>query len=350
MANPPEMRSLKSPYISRRTLIHGSAAMAGISMLPGIGRAQGAAPVVWYTGSQVEAVDQWVKMFKEKTGQTVDYYRAGGLNIAQKYEQEVKAKQVRCSLVGGGLTGLFQQWAERGLLMSYKSPEYAHYPADTILPDFTGGPIKADVTSMVYNTEMIKPEDAPKKWEDLLDPKWKGKMTISDAGSSAAALHWFSAMRKAMGKSFMEKLAKQDILVRTGSGEVVNTVVSGERPLAAMVLIYHAQIAMSRGAKNLKVIIPEEGVPVSWSHICIAKDAANPEWAQKFLDFTLSREAQIAWQDKFFTGSARDDMPAPPDGAVRVDKVKRIASDAKDMKEYFEQNDQIAEEWVTLFK
>jgi ABC-type Fe3+ transport system substrate-binding protein len=117
-----------------------------------------------------------------------------------------------------------------------------------------------------------------------------------------------------------------------------------------MVLIYHAQIAMSKGAKNLEIIIPAEGVPVSWSHICIAKDAPNLEWAQKFLDFTLSKEAQLAWRDKFFTGSARDDMPPPPPGAIAVDKVKRLASTSADLQEYFEKNAEISDEWTDLFK
>src|SRR5215218_5679222 len=341
-------RTLNAPYITRRHLLRGASALVGASLLPSTGRAQ--TPLVWYTGSQVEAVDKWVNMFKEKTRTRVDYYRAGALNIARKFEQEVKANNVQCSLVSGGLTGLFEQWADRGLLMSHKSPEYAHYPADSIISGFTGGPIKADVTSIVYNTELVKPEDVPTSWEDLLLPKWKGKMTMSDAASSAGALHWFSAIRKNFGRTYLEKLAKQDVLIRTGSGEVVNTVISGERPLAAMVLIYHAEIAMSRGAKNLKVAIPSEGAPVSLSHLCVAAKAPDPDAAKQFLDFTLSKEGQLAWQKEFFTGSMRDDMPPAAEGSVRVDQIKRLASGPKEMQEFFDKNTEISDEWTELFK
>lgn len=343
-----KLKVMKAPFLTRRHVLYGGASLAGAGLFPGAGRAQ--TPLVWYTGSQVEAVDQWVDLFKEKTGTRVDYYRAGALNIARKFEQEVKAGNVQCSLVGGGLTGLLNQWADRGLLMSYKSPEYAQYPADTILPNFTGGTIKADVTSIIYNTELVKPEDVPKSWEDLLLPKWKGKMTMSDAASSSGALHWYAAMRKSFGRTYVEKLAKQDILIRTGSGEVVNTVVSGERPLAAMVLIYHAEIAMSKGAKNLKVVVPSEGAPVGWTHLCIAAKAPNPEGAKRFMDFALGREAQMAWQKQFFTGSMREDLPPPADGSVRVSQVKRLASSASDMQEFFDKNAEISDEWSELFK
>ncbi len=348
MSHEVKLHLLRAPAVPRRRVLSGGAALAGAVFLPNIVRAQ--TPLVWYTGSQVEAVDQWVNMFKEKTGTRVDYYRAGALNIARKFEQEVKAGNVQCSLVGGGLTGLLTQWADRGLLMSYKSPEYAHYPADTILPGFTGGTIKADVTSIIYNTELVKPEDVPKSWEDLLHPKWKGKMTMSDAASSSGALHWYAAIRKTFGRSYVEKLAKQDVLIRTGSGEVVNTVVSGERPLAAMVLIYHAEIAMSKGAKNLKVVVPSEGAPIGWTHLCIPAKAPNPEGAQRFMDFALGRDAQIAWQKQFFTGSMRDDVPPPADGSVRVNQVKRLASSANDMQEFFDKNTEISDEWSELFK
>jgi len=148
----------------------------------------------------------------------------------------------------------------------------------------------------------------------------------------------------------VEKLAKQDVLIRTGSGEVVNTVISGERPLAAMVLIYHAEIAMSRGAKNLRVVIPSEGAPVNWTHFCIPAKAPNPEGAKRFLDFALGKEAQTTWQKEFFTGSMRDDMPASADGSVRVDQVRPLASGPKDMQEYFDKNTEISDEWSALFK
>src|SRR3546814_2883054 len=128
-------------------------------------------------------------------------------------------------------------------------------------------------------------------------------------------------------------------MIRTGSGEVVNTVISGERPLAAMVLQYHALRAVSKGAK-LRVRVPKEGAPVSHGHLAIAADAANPEAAKTFMDFAFGRDAQIAWQQTYFTDSMRDDMPEAPreSGAIPLNSMKRIASTPADMIEFFNNN------------
>jgi iron(III) transport system substrate-binding protein len=347
-----DFNRMTSRSVSRRRLLTTTGQIAGAltlsSMLPRIAGA--AEPLVWYTGSQIEAVDDWVNLFKEKTGITCEYYRAGGLNIAQKFEQEVRAGQISCSLVSGPGPGLFKEWADRGLLMAYDSPELAHYDEAT-RSDNTSFPTKVDVVAMAYNAEMLSPEEVPTKWEDILDEKWRGKMVMADAGSSSGALHWYSAMRKAYGNEFVEALAKQDVLIRTGNGEVVNTIISGERPLACMVYQYHTEIAISKGA-NLRVLVPAEGAPVFLSNIAIAKEAPNPEDAKKFIDFVLSRDAQLLWYQKYFTGSARNDLPARDldTGGVAVSELKRIASSPDDMLEYHQENAAISDEWVNLFK
>lgn len=339
--------------MSRRQLLKNAGAAAGAmglaAALPGRASAQ-SAPLVWYAGSQADAVNDWVSLFKEKTGITCDFYRAGGLNIAQKFEQEVRAGQVACSVVSNALTGLVRQWANQGLLLQYDSPEYAHYREDMCIGRFAA-PIKVDVVAMAYNSELIGVDELPKKWGDILDPKWRGKMVMADASSSSGALHWYSAMRKAFGKPFVEELSKQEVLIRTGNGEVVNTMISGERPLSCMVYQYHVETAISKGAA-LKVLIPEEGAPVGVSHIAIAAKGPNITDAKKFFDFTLGYDAQLLWKQKYFTGSARDDLPdaASSTGAVSIKNLKQIASSPADVQEFFEQNAEISDEWVEMFK
>lgn len=337
---------------SRRTFLCGAGAALGVGLAGLPIRPAGAAEdtVIWYTGSQIDAVNDWVGIFKENTGITCEYYRAGSLKVAQRFEQEVKAGQINCSLVSGGLTGLVKQWAESGMLLEYKSPEYAHYPEDAMIGNFAA-PIKADVVAMLYNPELLSADEVPQSWEDILDPKWKGKMVMSDASSSSGALHWYAAMRKAFGRSYMERLAQQEVMVRTGSGEVVNTVISGERPLAAMVYQYHGLGAINRGA-DLKVLVPAEGAPVGYTHLGIVANGINPEGAKKFMDFAVSYQGQLAWQQKYFTGSVRSDLPAVSreHGAVPLSEMKRIASTPADMVEFFEQNAMLSDEWVSLFK
>ena len=219
-----------------------------------------------------------------------------------------------------------------------------------MIPGFAA-PISADPQSPAYNTELVSAEEAPKTWEDLLDPKWKGKMTMVDATSSGGALHWYSAMRKHFGKEFMEKLATQDILVRTGGGDVVNTLISGERPIAAILTQYHALKPISQGA-SLRLVTPDEGVPINYNAIFIPAAAPNPEGGKKFLDYALSKEAQTFLGEKYFTGSFRKDVGggAADTGARPLSEVTPMASSREDMAEFFEQQEALSEEYATLFK
>ncbi len=344
--------ALAFPAFSRRRFLSGASAIAGSAalggMLPRAAKAQ--ETLIWYAGSAVEAVDAWAKLFTEKTGIPVEYIRSGSVQLAQKFEQEAKAGQVQASVLDMGVPGPGAAWAEQGLLLEYHSPEYAHYPQDIVIPGYAG-PTKADPVCMAYNPEFIAPDEAPKHWEDILDPKWKGKMTMSDAASSTGALMWYAAMRSEFGIGFMEKLAEQDVIVRTGSGDVVNTIVSGERPLACMILQYHVFGAVKKGA-NLNIIVPEEGAPISFGMIGIPADAPNPEAGKQFLDFALGREAQLLWQETFYTSSLRDDVPGliGANGSRPLNEVKRIASSAEDVQRYFTEQATLIEEWTTLFK
>src|SRR3546814_4565184 len=98
--------------------------------------------------------------------------------------------------------------------------DWSSYVCSSDLIGNFAAPTKADVSTIIYNTELVRPEDLPESWEDILKPDWKGKMVMSDASSSSGALHWYSAMRKHFGRGYMERLAKQEVMIRTGSGEV----------------------------------------------------------------------------------------------------------------------------------
>jgi len=338
--------------VSRRRFLHTTGALAGAATLgaPFIRGARADEKLVWYSGSSARSVSGWAEMFQKESGIATETFRSGGVKLAQKFEAEVKANQVRCSVMDSSLPGVMMDWVERGLIAKYESPQAKAYPADAQDPGYWA-PIKALVLTITYNAELIKPEDAPKKWEDLLDPKWKGKMTMPDAFYSGAALHWYGAMRKAYGKSFMGKLAKQDVLIRRGSGDVSNTVTSGERPLSPMLLMYRVFADIKKGA-NLRVSIPSEGTPVSYMVIGIPKAAPNPAAGKKFIDFALSKSAQTFWQNKFFTPSLRSDVePLKRDRGRRpLSEIKRINSSAADMKEFFKQQKMLMDEWNTLFK
>jgi iron(III) transport system substrate-binding protein len=306
--------------------------------------------LLWYSASSSHADELWSQMFHARTGNAVEFFRMGGVKLTERIEQEVKTKQVRASVIDISIPGLMSHWARNGILEKYDSPEALHYPIDFRLPSYWV-PVNVLTLSMAYNADYIKPEDAPRTWEDLLDPKWKGKMTMSDALYSGGAAHWFWAIRQTYGKAFVEKLAKQDILIRNGSGDTVDTITSGERPLAAMLLDYYAYPAIKKGA-NLMVVQPEVGIPASYEIIGIPAGAPNPKLGQAFVDFALSREAQSVWQEKEDMMSMRDDVS--PVQAIRgrrpFKQLKLMKSTIKDVEQSFAEQRASLDEWIDLFK
>jgi iron(III) transport system substrate-binding protein len=149
----------------------------------------------------------------------------------------------------------------------------------------------------------------------------------------------------------MEKLAKQDMLIKAGSGDVTQTLTSGERPVAALVLDYYIVDAARKGA-NVYIVQPDAGIPASLEIMAIPAKAPNPELGKKFLDFALSKEAQERWQTNHGTLSLRDDVT--PNEAVRGRKqmknLKLLKSSADDLEDSYRNQRKLVEQWTNLFK
>ncbi len=338
--------------VSRRRFLQGSSLVLGAAVCgtPFIKRAHAADSFVWYGTSSARSNEAWAKQFKEKAGIEVETFRTGAVKMAQKFEAEVKASQVRCSVLDLAAPGIFMDWVDRGLIAKYDSPEAAAFPDDIRAAGYWA-PTKALLPVITYNRDHISDDEAPKKWEDVLDPKWKGKMVMADAAYSGSALHWFAALMAEFGEDFMRSLSKQDVLLRQGSGATSETIVTGERPLSPMNLHYRAFAAIGKGA-NLQVVMPEEGVPLSYVVMGLPKDAPNPEAGKKFIDFALSRDAQTFWQATYHTPSLRSDVEplSRTNGRRPLTEVKRMRSSPADMREFHDKQGEILDLWNELFK
>src|SRR5215468_12259532 len=122
--------------ISRRSFLHRvgtvGAAFSGLNLLSREGVAdQG---LLWYSASASSADEDWSRMFREKTGVSVEYFRIGGVKLTERIEQEARAGQVRCSVMDISIPGLMSTWARKGMLLQYDSPESAHYPVHLRMP------------------------------------------------------------------------------------------------------------------------------------------------------------------------------------------------------------------------
>jgi iron(III) transport system substrate-binding protein len=203
--------------------------------------------------------------------------------------------------------GAALRWSKNGWMEPYNSPVAGHF-ADRYKIGNHMIVQKLMTAVIVYNTKMVKEKDAPKHWSDVLDPKYKDMMVMHDARYSGSATHFIYGMRKLLGMDFIPRLAKNDVMLKRGGGATMNTIVAGERPIGIGVPEYHFFRQAKKGAP-VRAIYPEEGTTALNFYLGIPKGAPDMDAAKKAFDFSLSKEMQQLWQDKFGIPVARDDMP-----------------------------------------
>jgi ABC-type Fe3+ transport system substrate-binding protein len=180
-------------------------------------------------------------------------------------------------------------------------------------------PFKADEYSVpafvqpmgiLINTRLVKEEDIPTSWDDLNDPKWKGKILSDDVRPLGSGNAMFSILQNNMGADFNAKLAEQNPVFSRDMRNDARRVARGEYA------IYIPQIfAFASDLKGLpvKVVIPKEGAPYARMDFAVLKNAPHPNAAKLFIQHFLSGDSQLlyanAWMLPVIAGAAERANP-----------------------------------------
>ena len=245
--------------------------------------------LVWYMSASIEDAQAILLAFSKKYPfLKTDFFRAGSARLFNRIMNEARAGKVLFDLVA--VRGLeTHQLVKAGLLQPYVSPESAAYPAG--FKDSKGYWVDYfDSYNVIgYNTQLVARDQAPKSWEDLLDPKWKGKIALDEENFS-----WYGAMTQKWGKEktqrYMRALAKQDIQLRNGQTLIAQLMAAGEFSVA-MVLAHRIEKMKEQGAP-VAWVTTLDPVTVSLHPIGIAAKAPHPNAAKLFVDFILSKDGQ----------------------------------------------------------
>ncbi|MGE5819452.1 MAG: ABC transporter substrate-binding protein [Deltaproteobacteria bacterium] len=156
-------------------------------------------------------------------------------------------------------------------------------------------------TALIYNTGLIKPEQAPKSYEELLAPAWKGKMLFDpEAGYILAAMEQAWGREKAV--DYLTKLSKQDLSYRRGGTLTTQVVSSGEYPIGIAINGETSAAVREKGAPlGFKVLSPKIVKPEG---LFLAKNAPHPHATLLFAEWVLSDEAQSFLATTLGKGSA----------------------------------------------
>jgi len=264
--------------------------------------------VIWYTSMGVDDSQPFGASFTKKYPEIkVEIVRASAEKLLNRMLTEVKAGSYLFDVVT--LSGFEAHIAQKqGLLGKYVSPESKVYPKGFKDPEGYWTDIWDNYYAVGYNTKMVKKDEAPKSWQDLLDPKWKGTFAMDDE-----EYEWYAGMLEAMGeekgKNFMRTLAKQEIQWRKGHNLLAQLLVAGEFPLA-MSYAHRVEQQKKRGAP-VEWIATTDPIIVSLHPIGLGAKAEHPNAARLFIDFTISKAGQQLIQS-FNRTPAHPELQAGP--------------------------------------
>ena len=261
--------------------------------------------VTWYTTLIVDQVVRPVKdaFEKEYPFLQMEFYRGNSENLVRKVLAEYQAKRYDVDLVDGTVSPVMVKRA--GFLQRFYSPYLAEYPADLREPQGFWGSTNLYFLTTGYNNRMVKANEVPKTYDDLLNPRWKGQMMWSTSRGSGAPLfigNVLISMGQEAGKAYLQKLKGQNIAKTTASNrQVLDLVIAGEYPIALHIFNHHAYISKNLGAPS--EWHPIEPVTATIHTIGLAKNSPHPHASMLLLDFVLSEKGQKVYQQASYLPS-----------------------------------------------
>jgi len=255
-----------------------------------IDRARAEGGVTWYTAMNVPDAEAVKKVFLQRYPfLDVAMVRATGEKVRTRILTEARGNRFTWDVVSFNLLDM-DALNREGLLAVYASPEAkSGYPAGAVDPDGRWAAIYVRQYVIGYNTKLVPAAAAPKTWDELLAPRWAGKLAIDESD-----VEWYAAMLDYLGRdkgtSFMRALSGQKPQQRRGHHLLTRLLVAGEFPLA---LVHANEVDKER----------LDGAPVDWvrsldpvitspSQVGISAKAPRPVSARLFVDFLLSKEGQ----------------------------------------------------------
>jgi iron(III) transport system substrate-binding protein len=322
------MRTIR---FSRRRFLKGSSALAASTVFASPIRA--AAPpaspvtpalieaarkegkVVWYTSVDLPLAEKIARSFEAKyPGIVVRVERTGGERVFQRIGQEYQSNIRAVDVVNSSDAAHFIVWKNQGILEPYVPEDVAQqYPAEHKDPDGQFASFRVWLCVMGYNTSLVKAEDAPKSFAELLEPKWTGKIVKAHPGYSGTIMTATFQMSRDIGWSYFEKLAQQRVMQVQSSTEPPKKLALGERAVMADGNEYNMFQLKEQGSP-VEIVYPTEGAPLIVGPNGLFKAAPNPNAARLFQSYSFTPECQQLIID---VGGLRSMHPATKEKAGR---------------------------------
>lgn len=279
------------------------------------------ATLLIYGGATLQHMTLLIENFNRvHPGIKVNYLRKSGSSLFELIVRELRAKTYNADAYVPLTIDQAMYLAERKLLTRHVSPERSAFPEQAKDRDGYWTTLYQTGHVYAYNTRQVNPKDTPRSYDDLLQPKWKGKIMMDEEEDL-----WYASVLEILGKekgqSFMRALAQQQPVFQGSKTLMMQLLCAGEVALAFPVNFNQANDAKKRGCPSDFVAIEPQTQRPPFV-IAMAQNAPHPAAAKLFIDFLLAKEPQKFMQENIFRQSPRLDVD--PSGDLAKLKGVRV--------------------------
>jgi iron(III) transport system substrate-binding protein len=338
--------------ISRRDVLKASAALAAgafatpiraaapepAAITPGlIEAAKKEGKLAFYTAMDLPVAEKLAHAFEARyPGMTVRVERSGGERVFQRIGQEQDSGIHAVDVVNSSDVSHFYVWKRNGWLAPYLPEEVAkHFPAEHVDADALYMTTRIWLSSLGYNTDLVKAAEAPKSFADLLDPRWTGKMVKAHPAYSGTIMVTTFLMVQHFGWAYLEKLAKQRVMQLQSSTDPPKKLALGERAVMADGNDYNL-VQLKEAGQPVEVVYPAEGAPLLTGPSGVFKSAPNPNAARLFQNWMHSLDGQQILIDFAAQHSVHALVKEKP-GRKRLAEIKLMTADPAEVEKASEE-------------
>ena len=353
---------MKRPGLSRRSMLQGTGALlAGAAfstrvvaaapppepVTPGlIEAAKKEGQVIYYTSIDLPVAEKLAKAFEARyPGIAVRVERTGAERVFQRIGQEYASNIHAVDVVNSSDAAHFIVWKRDGILARYVPVDVANFfPPEHRDVDGQFASFRVWLSIIAYNTNLVKAEEAPQSFADLLDPKWKGKIVKAHPGYSGTIMTATYQLQRDVGWGFFEQLAKQNVMQVQSSADPPKKLDLGERAVMADGNEYNI-FQLQEAGRPVALVYASEGSPLIVGPNGIFKAAPNPNAAKLFQSFCFGRDAQ---QLSIDVGGLRSVHPQTEEKSGRrpLKEIKTMKDDAAAVQQ---QGDAVKARYTQIF-
>jgi len=303
--------------------------------------------LAFYTAMDLAFAERLGKTFEGKyPGITVRVERSGAERIFTRIDQEYGGNIRGVDVVNTSDQAHCIVWKRNGWLAPYLPEEVAqHYDKAYYDPDGLHVTTRILISPIAYNTNLVKKEEAPKSFADLLDPKWAGKLVKAHPAYSGTIMNSTFQTARELGWEYFEKLAKQRVMQVQSATDTPKKIALGERA----VMVDGAGYLVIRNKEEgqpVEIVYPEEGTPLAAGPSAVFKAAPNPNAARLFQNWMHSREAQqvlVDWARQYSPHKQTVEKP----GIRKLSEIKLMKEDPESIEKL---SDEIKTRYAQIFR